>query len=230
MKNLNDSKVQSLQALFLNEISDDKKQLETGEVVRDETLQLNASFHDFYSFEQLAIHKEIMSSLIQCYQKTFSEPEIWDEYYSDEEILAKLKKELSGACALRVCIDNDLEKVIGFCWAQSLSRAEINQCMGEVKYSKNCIFDEVSKRLSDLLTNQSAVYLQDLGIDKNYRQSVSLKSLILPSIISVSAQAKDQQLVFWSVAETCITHLAEKAGIRPFYKQDNMVFFCGDLL
>jgi hypothetical protein len=190
---------------------------------------VNIEFRDFYSFEELNQHPAILRSLAKCYQNIFSESDIWNEHYSEHEIRAKLELELSGHCAMRVCIDTANDQVVGFCWAQSLDIEQINHCMEGVKYAEGSAFNEVKKCLEQLLPRKTAVYLQDLGIDKNYRQAISLKTLILPPIASVAEQSSNQQLVFWSVAETCIAHIAKKAGILPFYQQNNMLFFCGAL-
>jgi len=190
---------------------------------------INISFRDFHSFKHLQKHRDIMYSLIECYQNVFSEPEIWDEFYSVGEIITKLKHELAGDCSMRVCIDTDQNRVVGFCWAQSLSKKQIFQCMEEVKYVDGVALGEVEQYLEHILGSDAAVYLQDLGIDKHYRQSIPLDTLILPPIKSTALQSNNNKLLFWSVAETCIAHLSEKAGIKPFFQQDNMLFFCGDL-
>ncbi len=170
-----------------------------------------------------------MYSLIECYQNVFSEPDIWDEFYSVGEIINKLKHELSGDCSMRVCIDTDNNCVVGFCWAQSLSRNQSFRCIEQVKYVEGNKLNEVAQQLETIMGQESAVYLQDLGIDRNYRQSIPLESLILPPIKSTALQSDDNKLLFWSVAQTCIAHLSEKVGIKPFFHQDNMLFFCGDL-
>lgn len=191
--------------------------------------EINISFRDFHSFRHLQKHRDIMYSLIECYQNVFSESDIWNEFYSVGEIISKLKHELSGDCSMRVCLDADLNRVVGFCWAQSLSKNQIFKCLGAVKYVEGTALNEVDQHLETILGKYSAVYLQDLGIDKNYRQSIPLQALILPPIKSTALQSKNNKLIFWSVAETCIAHLSKKVGIKPFFQQDNMLFFCGDL-
>ena len=209
-------------------VSNNLKQLLNVTAV-DTNRDINISFRDFHSFKHLQKNRDIMYSLIECYQNVFSEPEIWDEFYSVGEIIAKLKYELAGDCSMRVCIDTDHNRVVGFCWAQSLSKEEIFQCMEEVKYVEGAVPGEVEHHLETILGRDSAVYLQDLGIDKHYRQSIPLEALILPPIKSTALQSNNHKLLFWSVAETCIAHLSEKVGIKPFFQQGNMLFFCGEL-
>lgn len=192
-------------------------------------VQTNITFRDFYSFNQLEQEPEILNSLIRCYQNIFSEPEIWDEHYSQREIEEKLTTELSGTCAIRLCIDRKQKKVIGFCWAQSLTTEKISDCIEGIKYNERKLLDDVKEYLSILLADKTAVYLHDLGIDKNYRQSISLAALILPPVTYVAQQSGDERLVFWSVAETCIAHIADKAGITPFHEKENLLFFSGEL-
>jgi len=212
---------QNLNNLMQEQISTNVESSSKGET--------NIAFWDFSCFAQLEKQPAILEGLIKCYQGIFSEPDIWNEYYSEQEINMKLQLELSGHCSIRVCIDVQREQVVGFCWAQSLGIEQIGLCIESVKYVEGAVFQGVKKCLGQRLTGKTAVYLHDLGVDKNYRHTISLESLIVFPIASVAKASGDQQLVFWSVAQTCIAQIAKKVGIAPFYQQDNLLFFCGSL-
>ena len=49
----------------------------------------------------------VANRLIACYQQTFSDPDVWAEDYSYEDVDQKLKNELTGHAFLRIIVDGN---------------------------------------------------------------------------------------------------------------------------
>lgn len=192
------------------------------------SLAQDITFQDYFSYAELALDEEILQKLTRCYRTLFKEDTIWNEDYSEEDIQQKLQAELKGDCALRLCLYRD--DVVGFCWVQSLDAQAIHQHINRVKYFQDRQASEAELQQSlNHFVKHTATYIHDLGIAKAYREAVALEQLIIPPLRHSFAKAGSSTLAFWSVEATCISHLAQKAGIKPFLKLDNMVFFCGDV-
>ena len=185
-------------------------------------------FKDYFSYAELAQDAAILQKLIRCYRTIFSEDDTWCEDYSEQEIHQKLRDELCGNCALRLCL-TQLD-VVGFCWVQHLDANAIYQHIGAIKYFQH--HDTQEFDLRNVLKNKidhSATYIHDLGIAKAYRSTIALDQLIVPVLQYSFEQSNSRTLAFWSLEETCISHLAQKAYLTPFLKLKNMVFFCDDV-
>ena len=185
-------------------------------------------FKDYFSYAELAQDAAVLQKLIRCYSTIFSEDDTWCEDYSEQEVNQKLHAELRGNCALRLCL-TPLD-VVGFCWVQHLGVNAIYQHISTIKYFRDNDTQEFDLRSA--LKNKidrSATYIHDLGIAKAYRTTIALDQLIVPVLQYSFEQSNSRTLAFWSLEETCISHLAQKAYLTPFLKLKNMVFFCDDV-
>ena len=188
----------------------------------------NIHFMNFISFNDLEQHPKILENLITNYRDIFGEPDIWNERYSKSEIIDKLKNELSGTASMSLCININTNEVIGFCWAQLLSGNEIIKSIQSIHFYKKHETRKYNNNLRDIITNKTAIYIHDLGINKSYRGTIPLEQLICPIIESLSQQTKIRKLVFWSVTDTCIERLAKKIGINVSLTLGEMQLFEGE--
>lgn len=186
--------------------------------------QINLQFFEFTHYQQLNRNLAWHDGLIECYREVFQES--WGENYSYQEVKQRLQKELTGSACLRFVMDMTTNKVIGFCWAQFLSPSEIKCAIASIKYIhtvKHFLIDDAVQ------TTSSIIYIHDIGILKSARNQVPLSLLILPVLESVALYSHCRQIMFWSIQQTCIAHLASKIDIRPYYKMGDVQFFNGVL-
>jgi len=181
---------------------------------QNKSINTNLKFVDYSSFEELSGDQEILEGLINGYRNIFSEPDVWNEQYSHKEIHDKLRYELNGYAALRICINNDSQSVVGFCWAQLLKANEISKSMQSVHYYKAYDSSETEQALHNIIGEDSFIYVHDLGVSESYRGTVQLEKLICPVIENVSQRANTQNIFFWSVKETSVAWLAGKMDIK----------------
>jgi len=192
-------------------------------------LQMQYHFIDFMNMRQLQRHTDILVSLIDCYRTIFAEPDVWNESYSDADVLKKLHLELAGSACLRVCISDVNQQVIGFCWAQLLTGEQVATAVNAIHFVDQSHCQNLNEQIMKTVGHKPVIYIQDLGIKKEYRSKVSLELLISPVLETVAQQAKTRQLFFWSVTDTCIWWMAKKIGIKPAFNIESMQFFSGDL-
>lgn len=163
---------------------------------------------DFQNYSELESKPEILSSLIECYKKAFSDVKSWGEIDTACEIKEKLKKELEGYSLLRLVMLGDSQKevrcVIAFCWAQCLSGSQIIDSINTETGIKR---EDVSNMISD----STYLYLNDLGVIDEYRNAFPLGDLIMPVLSYVANISGTNTLFFWTIRNTPAALIA-KAG------------------
>ncbi len=185
---------------------------------------------DFKSYQQLRARSIHANQLIASYQKTFSEPDVWAEDYSYEEVDQKLKNELAGDAYLRIVIDEKKQnQVAAFCWAQLLNADEILTSIRSIQYYQTLGEPDLSKPLHDIIGDDSILYLHDLAITQEYRGKVNLRKLILPVLQDIATRTGISTLFFWSVEGTRISSLANRAGIDLVATSNGIQFFKGSI-
>ncbi|MEE9344232.1 MAG: hypothetical protein V3U88_01355 [Methylococcales bacterium] len=185
---------------------------------------------DFTSYQQLRAKPHHANQLIASYQKTFSEPDVWAEDYSYEEVDQKLKNELAGDAYLRIVIDEKKQnQVAAFCWAQLLNADEILTSIRSIQYYQTIGEPDLSKPLYDIIGDDSILYLHDLAITEEYRGKVNLQKLILPVLQDIATRTGISTLFFWSVEGTRISSLANRAGIDLVTTSNGIQFFKGNI-
>lgn len=186
-------------------------------------------FIDFYSFNELEANPRIFTELVEAYQKIFAEPGVWNEQYTEEDIVNNLRREMSGYACLRACLDPKAQNLIGFCWVQVIDFDEMVGALNSVEYCQNSGVSELTQTLRPKIGNTKLVYVHDLGIVPEYRKQISLIDLIHPAIKNVACRSGVTKILFWSSPKTCIHHLAETADIPMIVGNADMQFFCGDI-
>lgn len=185
---------------------------------------------DFTSYQQLRASPLHANHLIASYQKTFSEPDVWAEDYSYEEVDQKLKNELAGDAYLRIVMDEKQQnQVAAFCWAQLLNADEILTSIRSIQYYQTLGEPDLSKPLTDVIGDESVLYLHDLAIIHEYRGKVNLRKLILPVLQDIARRTGVCKLFFWSVEGTRISSLANRAGIDLVTTSNGIQFFSGSI-
>jgi hypothetical protein len=188
-------------------------------------------FADFDTFAALRDNRNLLSGLIATYREIFSEPDVWNENYSYNDVLEKIEAEMAGAAGLRLCLSQN-DEVIGFCWAQRLTAERVCSAVGSIQFIGRIGRGpdvEIERKLQDVVGEEPVVYLHDLGVRRQYRGKVPLIDLMVPVLEKVCQRAGTRRLCFWSVSQTCVGKLADKAGIDTVFCVGDMQFFIGEL-
>jgi len=193
-----------------------------------EAVDTGLGFIDFTSFEELSRHPRIINSLITDYRNIFGEPDVWSERYNHEEVLKKLQHELDGHAAIRLCVNNDSQTVVGFCWAQLLNASNIIAAIQSVNFFISYGSPEIDHLLNNIIGENPVIYIHDLGVSKSCRGTLPLEQLICPVVESISQATGTRSIFFWSVENTCVAWLAQKIGINPALSVGKMQFFKGE--
>ncbi len=188
---------------------------------------LQQRYIDFNSFEAIYSKPLTMNQLVQTYQNIFSDPALWDEQYTEQEVLDNLQDELSGAASIRLCVQNN--EVLGFCWAQRLNYSNIAHTIKNIKYYQALGNPDIHKILYDIIGDEPIIYLHDLGIASHYRGQLALNQLICPVLMSLSERTNINKVFFWSIENTRVFKLAERAGFKLVATKSGMQFFIGEL-
>ena len=181
-------------------------------------------FYDFFNYSQLSHQEKLLNSLVNCYQHVFEES--WQEHYSKSHILKKLKNEIRGYACLRIIEDTNTSEVIGFCWAQHQSSAETISSINTIEYIRNQTKLPLENIIED---HKHAVYIHDLGIKNGFRHSIPLQLIIPPVIECVATLSDCRDILFWSIGNTCISHIANKISLSKYHQHGDIQFFRGAL-
>jgi len=189
---------------------------------------------DFHSYDSLIANKNISDQLVNTYQAIFSDPLLWEENYSQQEVLTKLRHELSGNSGLRLYANPNKYKksqseVVGFCWAQQLDVYGVQHAIESIQYYQTIGSPKIDETLKQILNDQPVLYIHDLGITQAFRGQIPLHQLICPVINSLAQRSQTQRLFFWSIKESRIYKLAEYAGFKLVATVDGMQFFIGNI-
>lgn len=185
---------------------------------------------DFTCYQQLRANPIIANRLIASYQKTFSDPEVWAEDYSYEDVDQKLKNELTGHAFLRIIVDgNKQNQVVAFCWAQLLNAEGIMSSITSIQYYQTLGKPELKAPLDGIIGGEPVLYLHDLAIAAEYRGKVNLRQLILPVLEGITVHTGVNELFFWSVDGTRVSSLANRAGIDLVTTLNGIQFFYGNV-
>lgn len=190
----------------------------------------NYRFVDFESMDELMRDRVLTQNLVLKYQQIFNDPTIWGEQYTFCDVMNNLHKQLSGNAALRLCISREkYHQPVAFCWAQVLTQEEIVSNVENVQYYQSLGAPQVSEVIKSSMGDDKAIYLHDLGVSSECRGEVSLRQLILPTITQLASRAAVNQVIYWSIHDTRIHRLAERAGHELIAEVEGMQFFSGNL-
>jgi len=187
-------------------------------------------FIDFDSLDELVQDGALTGQLIGKYQQIFNDPSLWGEQYTVSDVMQNLHKQLSGDAALRLCINNEENRhPVAFCWAQVLTQEEIVSNIENVQFYQSLGAPQVAEVISSSMGHGRAIYLHDLGVSSECRGEVSLRQLILPTITRLANRTGVHRVLYWSIQDTRIHRLAERAGHELIAEVDGMQFFSGNL-
>lgn len=190
--------------------------------------QTHFSYAAFQGHAALIADPVLTNKLISSYQTIFGDPDGWAEHYTDEDVLEKLKNELTGQARLRMCMDAAGD-VAGFCWAQALCVNEIAGAINRIKYYQSIGAPDVISNLRRQLGDRQVIYLHELGIDSRYRGRIPLTQLIYPVLYGLAKRTGVETVLFWSVGDTKISRLAKRAMFERTLVLGDMHFYCGNL-
>ncbi|MEE9339226.1 MAG: hypothetical protein V3U87_14200 [Methylococcaceae bacterium] len=180
---------------------------------------------DFTSYQQLTADNFHVKQLITSYQKTFSDPDVWAENYSEKDVDNKLKNELAGDAYLRMVMEEKQNQIAAFCWAQLLNADEILTSIRSIQYYQTLGEPDLKQPLLDTIGNESVLYIHDLAIMQEYRGQINLRKLILPVLQNIATCTGINKIFFWSIEGTRISSLADRAGIDLATTSDSIQFF-----
>lgn len=187
-------------------------------------------FIDCKSLDELISDSTLTEQLIQKYQQIFNDQSVWGEHYTFSEVMNNLRKQLSGDAALRVCIDSKQDyQPVAFCWAQVLTLKEIVSNIENVQYYQSLGAPRVAEVIKDSIGQGKAIYLHDLGISSECRGEISLRQLITPTITQLANRTGVNQILYWTIHDTRIHKLAERAGHELIAEVNGMQFFAGSI-
>lgn len=180
-------------------------------------------------YKALRENPHITLQLVNSYRTIFGEPDLWAEQYSTEEVMHKLRDELSGAASLRLCFDRNCEDTLaGFCWAQVLDAAQIETSIRTIRYFQTSGMPALQSDLTRVMKNAKVIYLHELAIHRAYRGRLPLNRLILPMLGDLSARSGIREVLFWTIPETRVSRLAQRGGIKMALTTNGMQFFIGE--
>lgn len=187
-------------------------------------------FVDFESLDELRQDSALTEQLIRKYQQIFNDSTVWGEQYTSCDVMHNLHKQLSGDAAIRLCLNQEHNhQPVAFCWAQVLTHDAIVSNIENVQYYQTLGAPQVAEVIRNSIGDGKAIYLHDLGVSSECRGEVSLRQLILPTITQLADRTGVNHILYWSIHDTRIHRLAERAGHELIAEVAGMQFFSGSL-
>jgi len=190
----------------------------------------NLQYHNFSSYAELSRQKTSLLQLINSYRTIFSEPGVWSESYSAEDVSHKLQLDLDGIADLRLCVDGGYKnEMLGFCWAQCLDATGIENSINTIKYYHMIGAPAVKQHLVNLIGQGEVIYVHDLGVNPSHRGKVPLHRLIYPMLHDLASRSQVNTVMFWSIPDSHISRLARRAGFEMVLEIAGMEFYLGEI-
>ena len=185
------------------------------------------TYLQFHSYNCLSKNPKLTEMLVHAYQDVFGDPKLWNEHYSSEQVLASLQSGLTGKAGIRLCLAE--QKLMAFCWAQQLHINAIEEAVLSIDYVRQHGGADPGDMLRKVIGDKAVIYLHDLGISQQHRGKVSLSELICPLLSELAGRCQNNRLFFWSIADSRVFRLAERAGFDMVADINGLQFFYGDL-
>ena len=190
----------------------------------------NLHYLDFSSYAELSRQKISLLQLITSYRAIFSEPGVWSESYSEEDVSQKIQLDLNGIADLRLCVDGGYKnEMLGFCWAQCLDATGIENSINTIKYYHMIGAPAVKQHLCNLIGKGKVIYVHDLGVNLAHRGKVPLHRLIYPMLHDLASRSQVNKIMFWSIPDSHISRLARRAGFEMVLEIAGMEFYLGEI-
>lgn len=175
-------------------------------------IEMPENFQAYYGFDE-SIGK---SGLAKAYQEVFAAPP-WNEKWSEEDVLEKLKRETDHPGSVTVLMKGRDRSVQGFSWGRLLETKDLeSEATPALGKKPEGLWDHVSKHAGERL-----FYFHEIAILPQARAGVDpIRFLIRPGLKLANQDGVHQDL-FWSTPESKIVRIALLFG----YEQ---VFGCSD--
>lgn len=157
----------------------------------------------------------LKTGLVKAYQQIFSEPP-WQEKWSEEKILEKIERELTGNSFLVMLKGNQDFPVAGFCWGRIMRISELE------KHIKSALGESPVGLEENLLKktrkDERILYFHEFAVLRRFRKGLEqIRYLLRPSLEYGWLQGVHKTL-FWSTPESKIVPLSLYMGYEPIYK------------
>ena len=119
--------------------------------------------------------------------------------------------------------------MLGFCWAQCLDAAGIENSINTIKYYHMIGAPAVKQHLCNLIGKGKVIYVHDLGVNLAHRGKVPLHRLIYPMLHGLASRSQVNTVMFWSIPDSHISRLARRAGFEMVLEIAGMEFYLGEI-
>lgn len=171
----------------------------------------------FLVFSRLPEDLALRSGLIKAYQKVFGEYP-WEEKWSEEEILDKLLRELTGNSFLVILQGNEEFPVGGFAWGRILAIRELEDHIGPALGVKPLGLEKCLAKKSK--GDERILYFHEFAILRQFRKGLSSVMLLIRPGFEFGWVQGVRQTLFWSTPNSKIVPLSLYMGYEPIYKTE----------
>lgn len=157
--------------------------------------------------------QNLLQSLINCYQAIFSAPP-WNEFWTEEEILSKINKELTDKSFLVILKGDKNFPVGGFCWGKILP---INELENHIKIALKEKPSGIEKILSEKCKEDKILYFHEFAIHPKFRAGLKPVISLLYYGLKFGSSHEVYQTLFWTSPKSHIFRLAIGVGYEPIF-------------
>ena len=168
---------------------------------------------------------EALLSLVETYTRLFSEAP-WNEAWTPERVIEKLKHELSSPLAFLTLLTEDETGIVGgFCWGASIPVAAIPQRVKEARGQGTIsVHEQHLNRIPKLIRASRILYIDELAIVREFRGGIApVAALCLPFL--TRADAQNLGVICWSTEESNIVPILRAYGFKTVAEVGPLQFF-----
>ncbi len=159
--------------------------------------------------------EDLLEALIKAYQKVFSEPP-WGEDWTENEVLAKLKRELAGDNSFLVLMcGNEKFPVVGFSWGSMIPVKTLEKRVEGALTEKPVGLEEL---LQERVVGEQIVYFDEFAILRQFRTGLEPIRFLLRPGLELGWTCGVHQTMFWSTPRSNIVPLASYMGYEPIFR------------
>lgn len=167
---------------------------------------------EFLLFQELPT-EPLLSDLVVAYQEVFSEPP-WNEVWSREEVIDKLRRDLSGDSPFLVLMIKD-GLVGGFSWGAILP---IEKIESEIKAALQKEPTGLEALLRKGKRAQKVVYFHEFAALRRFRKGIDPLRFLLRPGLEMGYEQGVCQTLFWSTSASKIVPLTLYMGYQSVLK------------
>jgi hypothetical protein len=173
--------------------------------------------------------EHVARAVARAYVEAFSGPP-WFENWKEEEVLAKMEKDLRPPFRLVVMEGDEIHPVGGFCWGAVVRKEEVLPRIKESAELGEAEGEILGRLLEKRIRGEEVFFLDEIAILPPFRGGITPIQFLIRPLMEACVARGYREGVSWTHRDSTITYISRYAGFRVLSPSfgDKVVIYCGD--